>query len=332
MAKNVDRKGAVQKLKKLVLTPKGDLDQFRRQFENTLENVFLPNHVEHTERDYGGVKCDVLVPEVYSSRKIIIYIHGGSFVAGSRESYRVFCSSLANAAACRVVVPEFRLPPTHPFPAGIEDIQNVFRFVYSEEEVAIQLEKKEGEGESHPQIIIASDSSGATMACALVFNLNEKFRSCISNMVLFSPWFDLSSKNELIAQKKVHDEVISGADLHRAVDLYTYASNIENPLVSPLRAGDEKFNGFPEVYIQMGEKEILLKQALSFKKRLEDCNGRCIMDVCPDMMYLFQMADEFLPDSHLALERVGEYIRKKDELSQEEQDFRLSILKKNDIH
>lgn len=339
MEKKVNnRKAAVQKLKNLVFTPKAEVESYRKKVENTFSTVFLPNHVECSERDYAGIKCDVLVPEVYSSRRILIYVHGGSFVAGSRDSWRGFCASLAHAASCRVVVPEFRLAPTYPFPAGIEDIQNVFRLVYSEEEIALQLEKKEAEisrkgivDDENPQIILAADGSGASLAIAVLLNMNEKFKKCVKNLILFSPWLDLASSNELIAGKKIHDEVIGGEDLHRAVDLYTYAANLTNPLVSPLQGLPEKFKDFPPVYIQMGEKEILVKQAQEFAGLLNEVGVECTLDLWPEMMYMFQLADEYLSDSHLAVEKVGKFICSRAGLTDEEKEELKIQLKKNDI-
>lgn len=338
MSEIVDRKSAVQKLQKLILKPKSDLDTFREGFEGTYSSLFLPNHVECHEKDYGGVKCDLLVPEIYSSRRIIIYVHGGSFVGGSRDSYRNFCASLAHASSSRVVVPEFRLAPTYPFPASIEDVQNVFRMVYSEEEVALQLEKNnfdfklnKEDRNSHAQIILAADASGASIAIACLLNLSEKYRAIAKSLILLSPWLDLSSDTELIATKKMHDEVLAGEDLHRAVDLYTYAMNITNPMVSPLKASYEQYRGFPPVYIQMGEKEILRKQVDEFKKLLDLADVPMALDIWDNMMYMFQMADEFLPQSHLAVEKIGKYISKRKDLTPEEIAEREKILKINDI-
>ncbi len=338
MGKLRDRKAAINKIQKLILKPKAELDSFRAQLEDTFANPFLPNHVECQEKVYGNVRCDFLMPEVYSSRRIIIYVHGGSFAGGSRDSYRIFCASLANAASCRLVLPEFRLPPTYPFPASIEDVQTVFRMVYSEEEVALQLEKNnfslkvsKDDAENHAQIILAADSSGASIALACLLNLPEKYRAIVKTLILFSPWLDLSSENELIAGKKIHDEVLSGEDLHRAVDLYTYAMNLKNPLVSPLLASWEKYVGFPPVYIQMGQKEILLKQVEKFEALLKDARVEVIKDVWPKMMFMFQMADEYLPQSHLAIEKIGKYISQRKGLTEEELAERDRILKLNDI-
>src|SRR5574344_1876370 len=142
MEMKVDRTSAGKKLRTLVITPKSEIEPFRNKIEETFSTVFLPNHVERTEHDYGGVKCDLLVPEVYASNRIMVYIHGGSFAGGSRASYRTFCSTIASASSCRVVVPEFRLPPTYVYPASLEDLQAVFRLVYAEEKITMQLEDR----------------------------------------------------------------------------------------------------------------------------------------------------------------------------------------------
>ena len=312
METKVDRRGAIQKLRTLAYTVKSEVEPFRNKIEETFDTVFLPNRVERHEKIYGGVKCDLLVPEVFSTGKIMLYIHGGSFVGGSRDSYRLFCSSLANSSSCRVVVPEFRLAPTYPFPSSLEDLQAVFRMMYADESVSIKIENRkkglpEGVNEN-PEIIIAADGSGASLACALLLKLRDKYKECVTNMILFSPWLDFRSDG-LIFQKHKSDEVVSADGIRRAMDLYTYSSNVENPQVSILKADDKDFASFPTTFIQMGKKEILMDQVLEFKSRLNQNGVGCILDVWPKMMHLFQMADDCLPESSLALEKVGEYIK-----------------------
>ena len=140
-----DRKGAIKKLKLLTYNSKSNVDTFREKLDANCRTVFLPNNVERNEYKYGNTDCDILVPEIYSSNRIMIYIHGGCFSGGSRVAYRSFCSSLATKCFCRVVVPEFRLSPAFPYPAAIEDIQNVFRAVITEEQVSASFNTQQGE-------------------------------------------------------------------------------------------------------------------------------------------------------------------------------------------
>lgn len=312
MASKDNRKAAIKKLKLLVFNSKSNVSSFRKKIEDSFYEPILPNRVERQERNYGGINCDVLVPEIYSSKRIMLYIHGGCFVAGSRSSYRSFCSVLANKAYSRTVVPEFRLAPTYAFPAAIEDLQACFRALFTEEQIACSLDSsidENGEKQNiQPEVIIAADGSGASQALSLVLSLRERYRVCIKKIVLFSPWLNLSSNSALISGKKVCDEVMSGECLLRSGDVYTYASNLENPLVSPIFASRELLTGFPPVYIQMGEKEILLEEAKEFCKKVKDAGSECELDAWPDMMNFFQFADEYLDASHRAFDKFSAVI------------------------
>ena len=303
-----DRKAAIKKLKLLTYNSKSNLDSFRQKMEEAFTSVFLPNGVERSEYKYGNIDCDILSPEMYSSNRVMIYIHGGCFSGGSRKTYRSFCSSLATKCYCRVVIPEFRLSPAYPCPAAIEDIQAVFRSLFTEEQIQASLNTEKGTTPKLPEIIIAADGSGASIACALLYNLRERYRSCISHVVFFSPWLDLSPTSKIMSARKISDDVLSLDTFKKSVSDYTYSENTMISSVSPLLAEDEQLKGFPPVFIQMGSKEVLLEDAKEFIARLRENGNTCELDIWKDMMFMFQMADEYLHESHLALDKVGKIV------------------------
>ncbi|MGN0728659.1 alpha/beta hydrolase fold domain-containing protein [Treponema sp.] len=311
----LDRRAAVKKLKALVFSPKNEVEIFRSKLEKKFKSDFIPNHVELSEKNIGGVKCDVLVPELCASSRVIVYVHGGSFVGGSRDSWRSFCSILANAASSKVVVPEFRLAPSYPFPASMEDVEKVLGEIL--------------DSENFSEVILAADGSGASIAMGLMLRTEEKKRSMVSKIVLFSPWLNFCG--EKFSDKKIRDEVLSSEDIRHAAGLYTYSSNLENVQVSPLKASEEEFSNFPEVYIQCGEKEILLEDAETLNQRVLYAGGKCTLDVWPGMMFMFQMADEFLLESHSAVEKVGHYINKQSGLSDDEIKERERLMRENNM-
>ena len=303
-----DRKAAIRKLRQLTYNSKTNIDSFRQKMEETFTSVFLPNGVERSEYKYGNVECDILAPEIYSSNRVMIYIHGGCFSGGSRKAYRTFCSSLATKCYCRVVIPEFRLAPAYPCPAAIEDVQAVFRSLFTEEQISASLNSEKGSEPKLPEIIIAADGSGATIACALLYNLRERYRNCISHVVLFSPWLDLSPGSRIMSAKKINDEILTTDVFKKSISDYTYAENTKISSVSPLLAEDEQLQNFPPTFIQMGEKEILLEDAKEFCTRLKENGNKCELDVWKKMMFMFQMADDCLHESHLALDKVGKVV------------------------
>ena len=323
-----NRRAAVKKLKSLVFTQKSETEKFRKKIEKTFSEIFIPVNVECVTRECGGIQCDFLSPDVYASDKIIVYIHGGSFVGGSCASYRSFCASFANAALCKMIVPEFRLPPSYSFPAGIEDLENMFRSYFIQDEVDSHFRKERGD----TKIIIAADGSGASIAFGVLQKLSKENLSRIKNIILFSPWLDFSPDSPLLMDRKKHDEIVSTESLRASIDSYTYESNHVNPLVSPNLMSDEKVKELPPVYIQCGSKEIILEQVMEFENLLESNGVECTLDVVEDMMFMFQMADEYLNESHLAMERVGNFIKNRKNFSDEELRERELIIKRNNIY
>lgn len=307
-----DRRAALKKLKSLYLSPKIDLNDFREKIDSSFSSVFLPNNVDCSEKLFRTTKCDVISPELFASNRVLIYIHGGSFVGGSRASYRPFVAALANATASKAYLPEFRLAPAHPFPAALDDVMNVFQTVFIETETSLSL-NSDGEGfNKTPEVILMADTSGASIASALLFSLKGKFRESVRQVVFFSPWLDFSEKNDMFTLKKVSDEIFTADSVRLASEHYTYQENWNNPLVSPLKAGRELLMDFPPVFIQMGEKEIFYDDAVMFQSMLRNVGRKCELDIWKNMMPMFQLADEHLSEAHLALERIGSLITAKD--------------------
>jgi len=302
-------KKAIKKLRSLVLYNKQEPEPFRKKLESNFSSIFLPAKVEYSTKKYGNVQCDVLTPEVAATKRTIIYIHGGSFVGGSCKSYKSFCASFAAESSSKIIVPEYRLSPKHPFPAALEDIQAVFRDLYTQLRGSLTLE---------PEIIIAADGSGASIALALIQTLKGPYRQFVRNIILFSPWLDMSPQSPKILDKKATDGIISSDALRRSGDLYTYESNLTNPLVSPLLMSEEKLTDFPPVYIQCGSNEILLDEIKQFEQKLQANNTPIILDIWPKMVFMFQMAHEFLPQAHLAIQRVAKYIKDFNKTQEEE--------------
>lgn len=291
--KTVDRRSAIKKLKSLIFTQKSEPIPFREKIEKDYSTIFLPNGVELSETKIGKVNCDLLIPEVASKNRVMIYVYGGSFVGGTRSSWRSFCASLAHASSSETYVPELHRAPEHPFPAALEDVVEVLKILSSLKQ----------------EIVLMADSAGASLAIGAILSLPKTVRTKIKEIVLFSPWFDLSAEAPLFSQRKNSDEIISAESLRRCADVYTYRSNLKNPLVSPMFGTEQDFENFPPVFIQAGEKEILKSQIESFAHMMYRYGINCELDFWKDMPHMFQMVDEYLPQAHLAVEKIGNHIQ-----------------------
>src|SRR5262245_17326322 len=103
--------------------------------------------------DAGGVPCELQTPEGATGGRLVLYLHGGGYVAGSIASHRNLTSHLARASGCRVLSVDYRRAPEAPHPAPVEDACTAFRWLI-------------GRGHDPQRVAIAGDSAGGGLALA----------------------------------------------------------------------------------------------------------------------------------------------------------------------
>ncbi|MDY3759311.1 MAG: alpha/beta hydrolase [Treponema sp.] len=330
-----DRKAALKKIKTLSYSQKVDTESFRKKIEETFSTDYIPGKVEITEKEFGGVSCSIICPELFSANRAMIYIHGGNFIAGSRQSWTSFCSTFATATSTKIILPEFRLAPEHPFPAQAEDIENVFKSVLLSEKINLKMNSTDDidikEDKKKPEIIIAADSTGASIALSFLLGLDKKYLSEISKIILLSPILEYSFDDATVALKKLKDEVTNAESIRQCACMYTYESNISSYSVSPIKAEDSLYEGFPEFYIQCGAKELMLPYNKQFELKLARSGVKCTLDIVEDMMFLFQLADESLMEAYESITRIGDWMNFRGGETKEEIEERKRLIKENNI-
>lgn len=94
---------------------------------------------------------DVYYPKFATeAMPVIINVHGGGWVYGTKEVYQFYCMSLAQMGFA-VVNYNYRLAPKAKFPAQLEDLCGVVKWVHSQSEYPMDLEN----------IFMVGDSAGA---------------------------------------------------------------------------------------------------------------------------------------------------------------------------
>src|SRR4051812_3795006 len=81
----------------------------------------INSDIKVEKTDIEGIPAEwVSAPNALDDR-IFLYLHGGAYIMGSCNTHRYLASKLSRSTAARVLVPEYRLAPEHPYPAAIED-------------------------------------------------------------------------------------------------------------------------------------------------------------------------------------------------------------------
>jgi acetyl esterase/lipase len=260
-------------------------EQFHAQFAP-------PPEVAITPVNAGGVPSFVLAAGPHAPA--VLYFHGGGHVMGSAFGHKPLLGALAVAAAARVVAPEYRLAPEHPFPADLDDASRVYDWL---------LEA----GTSPEQIVLAGDSSGCGLVLALLLRLKQEGRPLPGGTLLFCPWTDLSGS----ALGSIADDDEQAAllleQLHSYVDVYLDGHPADDPVLNALSAD---LSGLPPMLIQAATGDPQREEAhlLTERARAHGVNAR--LELYPVDTHAFQVFWSFLPEAMEGLSQAGQFVRK----------------------
>jgi acetyl esterase len=109
---------------------------------------------------------------------VLVYCHGGGWVAGSVATHDGTCAALAADAGIVVVSVEYRRPPEHPFPAPNDDAYAALRWV-AEEAAAL--------GVDATRLAVGGDSAGAHLAAGVALEARDRAGPALAFQLLIYP-------------------------------------------------------------------------------------------------------------------------------------------------
>jgi epsilon-lactone hydrolase len=242
----------------------------------------------------GGIPGEwVKVGAQTSSRQVLLYIHGGAFVAGSCLSSRSVAARLADASELPVLALDYRLAPEHSFPAAVEDVIVAYRWLLAS-------------GMQAHEIALAGDSSGGNLALAALLSLRDVGESLPAAVVLLSPWIDLT---ETSASRSTHaeaDPYLTPQFMRVAAKHYLGAINPRTSPASPL-FGD--LAGLPPVLIQVGTDEIFLDDSLLLAQRMREVGGAVTLEIWEGMWHVWHYFAALIPEGQQSFDQIGKFVR-----------------------
>lgn len=269
----------------------------RGHLEKTARTLLVKARgVDREEAQLAGVDVDWLKPKDARQDKVLFYLHGGAYVLGSRRTHRQLVSHMAREAGIIAVVPEYRLAPEHPFPAGIDDAVAVYRALLEQ-------------GYKPEDIVISGDSAGGGLSMATLLSLRHAGVPLPAAAVLLSPFLDVTGSGESVTTRADQDPWFEASDMEVVARYYCAdESKWRDPLVSPVFAN---VAGLPPMLIQVGDDEILLSDSTRLADKLEAAGIDVELEVWPDMWHVFQLFIGKMPESRRAVAGIGQYIKKK---------------------
>jgi len=216
----------------------------RTRLDQLTRYSLLPRGTTVTQQVIAGLRAEVVSAPCADARRTVIHFHGGGYCVGSAVTPRSWAAHLSARAGCRVVLPEYRLAPEHPYPAALEDARAVLAAV---------------SGEAGPgSVVVSGDSAGGGLALALILALRDEGRDLPAGGVLLSPWLDLGRDREAEPDLVRQDVVLTPGWLEACARAYAAPAAWADPSVSPLHAAHA---GLPPLLIQAAATELLAPDA-----------------------------------------------------------------------
>ena len=252
-----------------------------------IEDVSIRDHPSAGEILQGEW---VYVNRAHMKKYVILYCHGGGYSTGSRVYARTLTTKLAMSTSMDVLSFDYRLAPEHPYPAATEDAMKVWNYL-------MLL------GYGARDVILAGDSAGGNLALSLALQLKAQKRLLPRGLILMSPWTDLTASGQSHETKAAIDPVLNAGYLAEMTGNYAAKEKLNDPFISPL-FGD--YEGFPPVYIQVGENEVLLDDSVMLYRKLLHANVSVRLDRFPGMWHVFQMSP--FKTAYEAMDKNAEFI------------------------
>jgi acetyl esterase/lipase len=226
-----------------------DLAERRGQMQAAVEAGAWKTAKPPIEGQLAGLRTLRFKPQGVP-RGYLLQLHGGGFRIGRPEFESFFAEALAARCGIEVVVPQYRLAPEGPFPAGLLD-------------ALAALEALSAEAGDTP-LIVGGDSAGGGLAASLGVLATARGGPRIDGLVLLSPWLDLRVSAETYASN-ASDPMFSKESADIAAELYLQGFDPTHPLASPLLA---PIRSFPPTLISVGTGEVLYDDSRLFHDKL----------------------------------------------------------------
>lgn len=263
-----------------------------RSFERVIDDLaraVLPPFVHRMKvamgtDSIGGVPGMWYRPSDREPIGVIIYLHGGGYIATSPGMYAAFTGYLSHITGCRLFVADYRLAPEFPFPAGLEDAIAVYEAVLDT-------------GVPPERVLFAGDSGGGGLVDSLLLTDKAKHLPRPGGVLLFSPEVELVLDEPSVTENA--DKDILPAQI--PTEPYLHGLDAHNPFISPVA---RDLAGYPPTLVAFGDEEMFRDAIRRFCADLRRDGVDVVELEEPDMFHVYPILMPWSSASHRLYDEI----------------------------
>jgi acetyl esterase len=265
------------------------------------ESVF---HVEDRQipGPAGSIPVRLYIPRQARDLPILVFFHGGGFVAGSLDTHDTLLRSLANRCGCIVISVAYRLAPENPFPAAPNDAYAATKWVSEH--------ATEFGGEAH-RIAVGGDGAGGNLAAVVTLMARDHGGPSLIHQLLIYPSLNaLLSSSRYISNDPILTPNARVAILAAYVPL---THDLQDPYVSPVDA--KSLKNLPPAFVVTDEDDPARDEGDAYARRLAADGVQVKVSSYANMIHGFLLMAGELDAAKKAIREIGDNLKRTFELA-----------------
>lgn len=264
----------------------------KRQIENEKPYVlpaYLPGRFDIKKQKFDGMDYYTLHQKNNTSKKSILYLHGGGYIEQPSIYHWNFLRKIAKETNAKIYVPIYPKAPNHQYKESFDKVLPIYEWI---------LETSDKEN-----IILMGDSAGGGFALALAQLLLERGLPQPRHIILLSPWLDITMKNPGAYALEHKDPMLGIYGLIQMGKAYAGDTDPNTYLLSPING---RMNGLGEMTLFVGTHEIFLPDVRRFRDMAAAEGVKINYFEYPKMNHIFVLYP--IPEGRKAVKEIADII------------------------
>lgn len=231
-----------------------------------------------------------------TQRKVLLWLHGGAFsLPAAPDMHLSMAAYICRQLDADAFMPDYRLAPANPFPAGLNDCEQAYRDL-----LAL--------GYAPDNIAVGGDSAGGTLLLGLLQRIRKAGLPTPACAVAVSPITDLGRVHGPPSRYRVQksDPLLPVAALHKMCAGYVGEHDSADPEISPLYMD---CHGLPPLLFLTSANEILLDDSVLLARRLQRAGADVCCHVWPLLPHAVPLFAATFPEARQAQDDIVAFIR-----------------------
>ena len=186
---------------------------------------------------------------------LIVYYPGGGYLNQPLKYHWRIINKLAQELDCSVLMPVYPKTPQYTCEESYDIVMKFYLDCVATKDIGT--------------LVFMGDSSGGGMSLVMAQLLRDEYPGARQpdEIVLLSPWMDVSMDNEAIAAVDPHDPMLDAGGVGAVGRMWAGDKGVHDPMASPIYG---TFEDLGHITIFAGTRDVLWPDALKFSQMLTE--------------------------------------------------------------